>query len=100
MFYLKHNSFVKNGREPQNGIWSGFERERAKAEVLLFGLMKSRKQNMELQIKASDQDSGFADGRGELSGTSPVNEQIEPTVAKLLRRNSESVKQIQDKSLP
>ena len=42
--------------------------------------------------------SGFADGRSERSKTSPVSEQIEPTVAKLLRQNSESVKQIQEKS--
>ena len=66
--------------------------------MFLLGVMKSQKQNTELPLNASDQDSEFADGRSERSKTSPGSEQIEPTVAKLLRRNSESVKQIQDKS--
>lgn len=46
---------------------------------------------------ANSEFGGFADGWSERMRTNPDSEQIEPSVAKQLWRNSVSVEQIQDK---
>ena len=54
---------VIRGRRNPKRSFLRVQRERAEAEVLLFGVMKSRKQNTEMPLNASDQDNGFADGQ-------------------------------------